>query len=43
MIVPLSSHTALKEEMVTVRKVDKDRQVELAKFTNRVLKIESGK
>ena len=42
-MVSLSSHTTLKNKLATVRKLEKDRQVELAKLVTRVLKLESRK
>ena len=42
-MVPLSAHTLLKEEVLSLRKLDKDRLVELSKLTTRLLKMESRK
>ena len=42
-MVPLSAHNILKEELVAVKKSDKDRQTELSKLQTRLLKLENKK
>ena len=42
-MVPLSTHTLLKEGVLSLRKLDKDRLMELSKLTTRLLKMESRK
>ena len=42
-MVPLSSHLVLKEEITSLRKTDKDRQVELSKLVTRLVKLEQEK
>ena len=42
-MVPLSAHTLLKEELVAVRKLDRERQTELSKLQSRLLKLENKK
>ena len=42
-MVPLSAHTLLKEKIFSLRKLDKDRQMELSKLMTRLLKMENRK
>ena len=42
-MVPLSAHNLLKEELSAVKKLERERQVELAKLASRVLKLENKK
>ena len=39
-MVPLSAHLVLKEEIASLRKTGKDRQVELSKLVTRLVKLE---
>ena len=38
--VPLSAHLVLKEEIASLRKTDKDRQVEVLKLVTRLVKLD---
>ena len=39
-MVPLLAYLVLKEEITSLRKTDKDRQVELSKLVTRLVKLE---
>ena len=42
-IVPLSAHLVLKDEIASLSKTDKDRQVVLSKLVTRLVKLEQKK